>query len=159
MKILSNEIQKYDLKCIDIVLENCEVFRIDAKYINILSIENIMKSIHFSNGSIRNSFRAEAFLIKISPTFNIDSSYATSWKEGRNSSLPFDRLTACNDITAISLYYNDSRNTEEYIYMNWPGDDEYNNLCQTSMISEFDNSLVISISPTSTAEEYIKRNG
>ena len=144
------------MKFIDIVLENCEIFRVDAKYIEISSIKNILKSIRFSNGSLCNSFRAEEFLIRISPKFNTDSSYATSWNKGNSRSLPFERLRNFNDITAISLCCSGS---EEYIYVNWFGENEYNNPYQTSAISEFDNCLVILISPTNTIEEYIKKNG
>lgn len=165
----NKKMKSQKLKFIDLVLENCEIIRVNVEYIEAFSIDNIAKSIHFTNEyGTHNSFKAEEFLIKISSTFNTHSGYATNWNEGKTRLLPFSRLMDCNDITAISLYFYDSGKndemhfedgSEEYIYMNWCGDDDYNNPYQTSTINGYDGGLFIMISPTDTAKEYLNRNG
>ena len=93
---MDKKMKSQKLKFIDIIFEICKIIRVNAEYIEAFSINNIAKSIHFTNEyGTHNSSKAEEFLIKISSTFNTHLGYATNWNEGKTRLLPFSRLMEC----------------------------------------------------------------
>lgn len=140
-----------EIMSIELVLENCEVIKIEREYIGSLFIENITRSIsRRAINSIRDSMSAEEVFIQISSEANKAKSYSTTWSDNEVS--PFERLVRCSDITAVSINYQDG--SDEYIYVKWGGESDYSNVNQTSAVNERTGDLYIAISEKETAESY-----
>ena len=122
-----------NLKKIEIALENCEVIEIPGKYIGDISIKKIKEEInrlacnYIDNGKWCSHVKLEIFKeanedIEYHP-FNFDDAEPI-----------FDRLFRHNDITYISLWFN---NNSSVVYrMKWWGDRDYVNAGQCCLINE-----------------------
>lgn len=134
-----------EIKTVELVLENLESVLFSVKDIVMLSINDIKKSIRFSNEQTSINLTANEIIIEINSKANLYSAYSHKWFDKQNESLlPFDRLMKYNDITAIELTYQDD--SKDYIYANWPGDIDENNKLQSSKFDS-DGNLNINISP------------
>jgi hypothetical protein len=142
-----------EIKFIELVLENCEIIKIDKQHIGIFRIENIKRSIsRVAMNSISDHKSAEEVFIQISSKANNYNSYVTTWSG--NETLPFTRLIKYKDITAISIHYEDD--DEEYIYVPWGGESDYKNEYQSCKINEHTGDLYIIISEKENVENYFK---
>lgn len=140
-----------EVKFIELVLENCEVIRIERKHIGSFFVSNITRSIsRIATNSISDSLTAEDICIQVSPKANTPSSFRTGWSDDKAT--PFERIIMYDDIAAINIVYQDE--SEEYIFVNWGGDSKRNNIYQTSMIAERIGNLYIVISEKKKVETY-----
>jgi len=109
-----------NVKYLELVLENCEVIKFNAKHIKTLEIKNIKKEIQrIAFNSILEYIFCEDFIIQISSKANTLDAYETTWGILDNR-LPFERINDFKDIAAIDVCYDDD--TTEYIYVNWSKD-------------------------------------
>lgn len=117
---------------IDIVLENCEVIKIRAEDSGSCYVGEIDRTIRrVASNSISEVARSKSVIIELLDRANCSESYATTW-DG-NEELPFDRLTKHRDICALDIVYTDG--TNDYIYVPWGGDDDYENSYQESVVT------------------------
>lgn len=116
--------KKNKIKCIHIVLENCEVFEVPPKSIDYLTLKNINKSIgvnyyQYENGEIYETIKPEEVILAVKNFDKIKN--ITGWPDPE----PFlDRMNMHKDITHLDLIYEDGGN--EYYCVPW-GDSEYTN--------------------------------
>ena len=113
---------------IELVLENCEVISVDAKYIGKIVARNIFPSIENDGyDDIKRRFCCYTFGIELHKDlgeYGVIQSY---------ESLPnvFDRLTYFDDIAQVVVYYKDG--IEETYFTDFEGEEENKN--QESYIS------------------------
>lgn len=132
------------IRKLEFVLENCEVVRIDGKYIGDFYAGDIKKEIsrmacnHIGMEEICHSFYVEIHKDankKYAPFGDIE------WK-----TLAFERLTQYNDITSVIIHLYDqydeearedeSKDTVYNYLIHWVGDDDYENPAQKSKIAK-----------------------
>lgn len=117
---------------IDIVLENCEVIEIKAEDTGTIYVGEIYRTIwRVASNSISEIVRSKSVIIELLDRANCSESYANTWSG--NEELPFDRLTKHRDICALDIVYTDG--TNDYIYVPWGGDDDYENSYQESAVT------------------------
>lgn len=132
------------IRKLELVLENCEVVKVDGKYIGNFYAGDIKKEIarmacnHIDMMEICHSFYVE---IHKDANKRYESFGDKDWK-----TLAFDRLTKYNDITSVIIhlydqYDEDAREDESkdtvYNYLiHWVGDDDCENPAQKSKIAK-----------------------
>lgn len=118
------------IKNIELVLENCEVIDVDAKYIGKIIAQDIFPAIiNVGYGDIRKRFRCYMFGIELHKDldqYGVVQNYTPNGSPG-----VFNRLTDYNDITQIVVHYDDG--VEETYFVDYDGDEE--NANQKSHIS------------------------
>ena len=117
---------EHKVKQIDIVLENCEVFKVPIEHIDI-SATGIKRNISTwnSDGTVLDELSADKVILIInSGAFNITSNFDESL---------LDRITKHQDISHIDIIYDDG--TNDYVAVPW-GDEEYVNTKQSSTVDE-----------------------
>ncbi len=141
------------VKCIDIVLENCEVIRIMREHIGDFHVLDIKRSIsRIAMNSVSGTLSAEEIFIQVSSEANETTSYLTTWSA--NDTKPFQRIVQSMDISAIDINYEDGSNEE--VLVNWGGDSDYTNEKQTADMNEDTGDLYIAISENTTVFDYFE---
>ena len=121
------------IKKIELVLENCEVVVVDAKYIGFLLIDAVSHEItNFGINDIGEINRCGKFYIELHKDldkYGVAESYLAHIDEPQPNI--FDRLTYFNDITQVEIHY-DNGEVKNY-YVDYWGDET--NAYQQSHIS------------------------
>lgn len=124
-----------EIKYIELILENCEVIRIDGKYIGDFDIDNIKESICRQGCNyIKRMKKCECFYISVYRDANIEKTVEFTMGTLSEKAKPFKRLTEYDDITQIIIYFNDGK--EEIIYVPWDEESEYRNVYQKTCVSD-----------------------
>ena len=141
--------EKDGIKYIRIILENCEVIKIDGKYIGYFLLDDIKKSVQiFGCNSFGTAWTAQLFAVEIHKDANrINEAFGEETSE-----TIFERLQKYNDITSVEVVENDGPITK--CFVRWDGFDENDN--QTSVIGENGN-LYIVVDKEAKAETLFKR--
>jgi hypothetical protein len=143
-----------EVKYIKLILENCEEIMLKKEHIGIIEMFNINRTIsRRAMNYISDALIAENIFIQISSKANVIESYSFTWNG--NNTLPFDRLTRWNDITAIDVHFEDG--SSEYILVNWNEESDFANLYQTSKINQYTGDLYIAISEKYKVEDYFEK--
>lgn len=120
------------IKYLDLIFENCEVYRLNSDMFNDINIRGIKENREY-NTIVTKS--CEEFSLRINRRgLNLKGDY-----QGLEL---YDRLNVGNDITGVALIYEDKR--EELIYTPWAGEDDYINECQ--QIHELGDEVLLLIS-------------
>lgn len=136
---------------IDIILENCEVIRVNREHIGYFCMSDVKKSIvRIGVNSISDFLQCDELYIEICSKVNHPDSYVSTRQD--NDILPFDRILRYNDITSLDINYEDG--SSECISVKWDEDSFYSNSYQTSKMNEFTGDLYIVVSDKVTADEY-----
>ncbi|RKJ71331.1 hypothetical protein D7X33_22415, partial [Butyricicoccus sp. 1XD8-22] len=118
-----------NIKTVDICFENCDGFSVgieDIKYLYITRItENVFITDHFRS-TTKISERTSIIINK-----NVNSTVPLWFDRGE---LPFERTLQHRDIVSIGFTYLDG--TQEEIYVNWNGEDDYSNPMQKAEIND-----------------------
>lgn len=118
-----------EVKSIELYLENCELFTVERKHIGELHIGKIERIIsRTAINSISEDYVSNEFHIEIHKDANVNSTF-------------FKRITSYNDITQITINYED--NTYETLFLHWTGESDQENSSQSSIVSEVNGSLFI----------------
>ena len=138
----------FSIKHIDIVLENCDVIRIDGKHLGFFVMDNIRKRAGVIACNAFSVYEiANDVFIEISPQAN--RGYHPLGIESETD-YPFDRLLRHNDITSIEIETDDE---SLHYFVDWTGGSAYDNESQTGVIGK-NGCLYLVISQTKTAKEY-----
>lgn len=139
------------IKYIDLVLENCDVVRLEPKDVSRFHIDEITEGIgyygEYSDGSqhISRTKRCNFLGISISKPKEIVQQ-CLGYEESTNA---YDMIINHSDITAIDLIYSDD--TNEYIYVDF---NEYNDNYNINQNNEFYNNILeVTISEDNSIEE------
>ena len=135
------------IKHIDIVLENCDVIKIDGKHIGYFLMDDIRKNagvIGCNSFGVRET--AEETLLEISQDANVKYNPLGIKSE---ENFVFDRLMKYDDITAIDIYTD--TDTLRYL-VKWVGDSDYANDAQSSAIGK-NGCLYVVVSENTDAKE------
>lgn len=125
---------KKKIEAVDVVLENCDVIRLDAKNVQDLRINNF--SLSLSCGTALTI--ADSFLVRIS---NASDSYESIFGDYDSENTIHGRLSQGKDVTAITFVYCDGE-TEDYA-INWSGDNPNYDDSQFSYYNSEDDELLI----------------
>lgn len=129
-----------EVKEIQLVLENCEVIYVPVKVIGQINIEGLSRSIYRQAcNSISDSEECDEFVIQIHRSF--DTSEHGSGFTKDDKTLPFKRISDYSDITAIVVKYEDD--SEEYIFVPWNEESEYENTYQKNLINEWGDLYIV----------------
>lgn len=133
------------IKQIDFVLENCEVISIPGYYIGFIDISDIKTNISrvacncVMEMKVCNDFAVEIHRDANKPYYPFDI------HDERQNYTVFDRFTSWKDITQIEITLTDNECYEENfdehlekhtIYLNWSGNNEYENAGQQCYINK-----------------------
>ena len=110
-----------NVKSVNLVLENCEVINIEAKYFGQLLLEKIRTKVYrVAMNSISRMQVVNRVAIELFSEANVP--YDSFGEESRETI--FDRLTNYNDITQIELLYDDEGKDTELFIVNWVDGDK-----------------------------------
>ena len=138
---------KYGIKYINIILENCEVIKIDGSHIGYFMLDDIRKSLQiFGCNAFGKAETAQLFAVQIHNAADIPYKFFDTI----TNHTCFERLTEHNDITSIEVHENNGTSGEYFV--KWVGDD-YSNDIQSSVIDECGN-LYIVVSPDTNVHEF-----
>lgn len=121
------------IKSIDLVFENVESLTINEEQIENILIGDIKRNIYrFASNAIGNSISSDMIHIEIKSSFNklMTGTFGDVF-------YPFDRIKKYNDITSITINYEDGN--KETIYTIWNDEDEYSNKYQSTTILKNNN--------------------
>ena len=149
------------LKYVTFILENCERITIVGKYVASFLVDDIKTSIsRMASNYIGKMDTANTFAIEIHRDANDTINPFGDPNLGQY--LKFDRLSRYNDITSIQFeLYGKCDDDDEFdewyesyhYYVNWVGDDDYENDAQKSYLSK-DNNLYIVIADGKNIEDF-----
>lgn len=148
------------LKEIEFILENCEVIKVDGRYIGEFLVEDIQTRIlRIASNSIQKMEICRLFAVEIHPDGNKE--YVPFGIEDMATTV-FERLTKFNDITQIEftlvdedsfILESDPKQIEKCAYfLSW-SNDEYSNRYQSSFISK-NGALYLTAIHDKTAEQF-----
>lgn len=133
-----------DIESIDIIFENCDYVNIPADHILYLYFDKITRQISTDTIlQIIDMQVAETTVIYLKESaFDIET-----WLSSEQDKILLkDRILNFNDITSIEIHYNDKNKTGDNIYINWGGNDDYNNPNQhTSLANDLEKGIKIYI--------------
>ncbi|EHT8099310.1 hypothetical protein KXQ07_000195 [Staphylococcus pseudintermedius] len=138
------------IKYIDLVLENCDVVRLEPKEVIRFDIEGITKEINYYGtykgiSDISRTRRCTYFGILIDkPTEIPQVSFA--YPDNTNA---YEMITAYSNITAIDIIYEDG--TNEYIYVDFNEHNDNYNINQKN--NYYNNMLEVTITESNSKEE------
>lgn len=144
-----------EIKSVTLVLENLEAVKIDRKDIGTFRLTNIKREIaRLAINSISDLITSDELFMQISSDLNVSLASEELFGDGlRDNHSPLKRLWQHDDITCISLTYQDG-STEE-VYTNWEDiDNGNNNKNQTSVFNEITGDLYIVISEKEDVDSY-----
>ena len=109
---------------VDFTFENCERINVPADMIKMLICDDIRETVvhMFQEGDVERYKTCYKFTAIVTA----DSNQCTGWIEENKGFC--DRATECDDITGVTLFYDDG--SSEEISIHWSGDDEYVNMAQ-----------------------------
>ena len=110
-----------NVKSVNLILENCEVINIEAKYFGQLLLEKIRTKVYrVAMNSISRMQVVNRVAIELFSEANVP--YDSFGEESKETI--FDRLTNYNDIAQIELIYDDEGKDTELFIVNWIDDDQ-----------------------------------
>jgi len=123
-----------ELKYVELILENCEVVKVDRKFIGDFHLGEINTTIsRVASNSISKKVSCNEFIIQINRDMNKEEYNQCTFSQIDQKTNPIKRLMKYQDITAVEITYkNDS---SEIIYLKWHIEDEYNNRFQKSKLN------------------------
>lgn len=139
-----------NIKYIDLVLENCDVVRLEPKDVNRFHIKGITEGIDYydtykGDSHISRTRQCTYFGILIDKPKEI-LQVGFSYPDNTNA---YEMITAYSDITAIDIIYEDG--TNEYIYVDF---NEYNDNYNINQKNEYyNNMLEVTITESNSIEE------
>lgn len=140
-------------KYVDLVLENCDVIRLEPKDIGLFYIGGITEA-YVSQRTLKEDFHINktkhcshlALLINNPKDLIFDS------LDGETTA--YERLESCHDIAAIDIIYEDE--THECIYVDWNDYNDNYNLNQKN--SYYDNKLKVTVNKDNAKESLEETN-
>lgn len=135
-----------NIKYIDLVLENCDVVRLEPKDVKRFHVDGITEGIdYYGTSHISRTRRCTYFGILIDKPKEIPQ-VGFSYSDNTNA---YEMITAYSDITAIDIIYDDD--TNEYTYVDF---NEYNDFYNTNQKNEYyNNMLEVTITESNSIEE------
>ncbi|XWX32539.1 hypothetical protein LCFBJUUZ_CDS0080 [Staphylococcus phage PG-2021_76] len=143
------------IEYIDLVLENCDVVRLEPNQVNRFNIEGITESISFYGESSigfqhkSNSKRCSYFGIEILNSREILQTSFSDMAFDLDSSTVHEMITDYSDITAVDLIYQDG--TNDYIYVDFNDFNDNYNINQKEL--EYGNVLEVTITEKNSIKE------
>lgn len=112
-----------ELKYVEIILENCEVLKVERKYIGNFYLGEIKTTISkTASNSISKNISCKEFIIQINREMNREEQSQYTFGRIDEKTNPIKRLMKYHDITAVEVTYKDD--SSEIIYTNWHNEDE-----------------------------------
>jgi len=137
-----------EIKDIELVLENCEIIKIQKENLGVFMIDNIKRSIRrVAVNSVSSGLYSDKVVMQINSLAN-ENSFSSY------GSVPFDRLREFNDVAAVYVNYKNGH--KELIYVDWNLDSEHENSHQTSLLNEKTGDLYLVICATETAQDFFE---
>lgn len=131
-----------ELKYVDLILENCEVVKVDRKFIGDFHLGEINTSIsRNASNSISKKVSCEEFIIQINRDMNKEEHNQYTFSQIDQKTNPIKRLMKFQDITAVEITYKDD--SSEIIYIKWHLEDENNNRFQKSKLNNFGDLYIV----------------
>lgn len=147
------------LECVDLVLEPVESYRIDAKDISRLTLENVHRDYHYdSTNGFDDYLRCDEAVIdiKLETMQKIETTQELDGKPARLDA----RLDEWNDLVGLDLYFSDG--SHEYIYVPWTetDDDPDDNAFMSSAVTRsFMGGDVVDVYSILVSRQYRLSNG
>lgn len=143
------------LKEITFVFENCDCITIDGKYIGDFLVDELNTSIQrIACNSIEQMDGANVVVVEIHKDANKERyPFAqTNWEDSKH--MVFDRFVEYDDITSIEFKLDDK---DYSYYVDWVGDDDYENEAQSSYVSK-DGHLYLVIAKDKEVSDFFDMN-
>lgn len=139
-----------NIKYIDLVLENCDVVRLESKDVKRFHVDGITEGIDYygtykGTSNISRTRHCTYFSILIDNPKEIPQ-VSFSYPNNTNA---YEMITAYSDITAIDIIYEDG--TNEYIYVDFNEYNDYYNINQNNKY--YNNMLEVTITESNSIEE------
>jgi hypothetical protein len=128
------------IKKIELVLENCEVFTFNRDEIGHFAMEGITRTIaRRASNSIGDSLICAHLSLSLHRKANTENADVTKFSEGLDleewAGTPFERIRSSQDLVAVAVTYEDG--TEEEIYVDWDLTQHNQNPYQTNVVNHF----------------------
>lgn len=127
-----------DFKYLELVLENCEVVRVERKYLGYLYIGDIKTTLTRHDKSLIKSQSIGDFAIELHRDLKDED---TSFGAYFGKVNPIDRLVKHKDITQIYIAY--EGNTSDRFYVKWHDNDEHDNRYQNNKLNNFGDLYIV----------------
>lgn len=143
---------KMNIKYIDLVLENCDVVRLDPEDVIRLSIDGITESIDYygiykGDSNVSRTHHCTYFGILIDNPREINQ-IGFAYPDNTNA---YEMITEYPDITAIDITYEDGSNEMIYVDFN-----EYNDNYNINQKNEYHNNMLkVTITESNSIEEEV----
>lgn len=135
-----------NIKYIDLVLENCDVVRLEPKDVKRFHVEGITEGIdYYGTSHISRTRRCTYFGILIDNPKEIPQ-VGFSYPDNTNA---YEMIIAYSDITAIDIIYDDD--TNEYTYVDFNEHNDFYNINQKN--EYYNNMLEVTITESNSIEE------
>ncbi len=134
------------IKYIDLVLENCDVVRLEPKDVKRFHVDGITEGIdYYGTSHISRTRRCTYFGILIDNPKEIPQ-VGFSYPDNTNA---YEMIIAYSDITAIDIIYDDD--TNEYTYVDFNEHNDFYNINQKN--EYYNNMLEVTITESNSIEE------
>ncbi|UXR08197.1 hypothetical protein [Staphylococcus phage vB_ScaM-V1SC04] len=135
-----------NIKYIDLVLENCDVVRLEPKDVKRFHVDGITEGIdYYGTSHISRTRRCTYFGILIDNPKEIPQ-VGFIYPDNTDA---YEMITAYSDITAIDIIYDDD--TNEYIYVDFNEHNDFYNINQKNKY--YNNMLEVTITESNSIEE------
>ncbi|WBF81714.1 hypothetical protein [Staphylococcus virus vB_SurM-PSU5] len=135
-----------NIKYIDLVLENCDVVRLEPKDVKRFHVDGITEGIdYYGTSHISRTRRCTYFGILIDNPKEIPQ-VGFSYPDNTNA---YEMIIAYSDITAIDIIYDDD--TNEYTYVDFNEHNDFYNINQKN--EYYNNMLEVTITESNSIEE------
>ena len=136
------------IKSITLGFENCDVMKIDGKYIGYFVADDIKTSIkRIACNAVNKLDYVKILVIELHKDANKER-YAFGIEDDEHKEYTFDRLRKYYDIVDIQIELYDDYETNGEVftysyYVNWTGESEYNNAAQKTYLSKCGNLYIV----------------
>lgn len=135
-----------NIKYIDLVLENCDVVRLEPKDVKRFHVDGITEGIdYYGTSHISRTRRCTYFGILIDNPKEIPQ-VGFTYPDNTDA---YEMITAYSDITAIDIIYDDD--TNEYTYVDFNEYNDFYNINQKN--AYYNNMLEVTITESNSIEE------
>lgn len=135
-----------NIKYIDLVLENCDVVRLEPKDVKRFHVDGITEGIdYYGTSHISRTRRCTYFGILIDNPKEIPQ-VGFTYPDNTDA---YEMITAYSDITAIDIIYDDD--TNEYTYVDFNEHNDFYNINQKN--EYYNNMLEVTITESNSIEE------
>jgi len=144
-----------EIKSLELHLENCETVVVDRKYIGMFLLDEYNK--YFNRCALNSISGGESFnklILQIHPDLDKTEQDNLFQFDDEPKRLPIKRLHEHNDITQITINFEDG--TNEHYFITWSEESEWNNEYQKSHINKHTGELFIVVDKDNTIEDYFK---